>query len=56
MSEGPKRENPAKTPRRYTPSDAAQDSKNVPIDEESNASETPADPGSTPGPVKNPKP
>ncbi len=56
MAEGPKHENPAKTPRRYTPSDAAQDSKNVPVDEESMARERRDDTGKAPGNLKHPKP
>lgn len=56
MSEGPKHENPAKTPRRYTPADAAQDSKNVPLTEEKDDDRK--DPGGDAGPepVKQPKP
>ena len=55
MSEGPKHENPAKTPRRYIPDDAAQDSKNVPLADER---EQPGNPGGEGAaePVKPPKP
>jgi len=41
MSEGPKHENPAKTPRRYTPADAAHDSKNGPVTDEKDEQDTP---------------
>ena len=55
MSEGPKHDNPAKTPRRYTPADAAQDSNTVPVAEEKDEQNNPGgDAG--PGQVTPPKP